>query len=336
MNEAEFKEYEQTRFRIRYNNSWPAEKWISPLQEALLAKMKKAGLNQVFCPLELDEDKAVDVLYKDAELNRIISTLLDLYDELPLRPDAAFDVAWRALEIVVHLYLKLYYPNALKGANDNIPASVEQKINRITNSVFEQQLNKCQSLQGVFKRLLNDGVSESAFHYIVARMFLPGELQVRTQWSQVSARCKEILGSGLFDEYRRKYVKGETMDPDSHRRAERLLMLILKGEKKIVLEHEFDALPLQKRITFVLSGILYSSRCERFHGDFFSPLKSDRSTLGTYYGQYWLLTVSYMFFWMTVHQYLEKKDVEPFFSLDALAESIGKTIGVTTAVMTKK
>lgn len=206
----------------------------------------------------------------------------------------------------------------------------------MTNSVFEQQLNKCQPLHDVFKRLLNEGVSESAFHYIVARMFLPGELQVRTQWSQVSARCKDILGSGLFDEYRRKYVKGETMTPDSHRRAERLLMLILKGDKKIVLEHEFDALPLQKRITFVLSGILYSSRCERFHGDFFSPLKSDRSTLSTYYGQYWLLTVCYMFFWMTVHQYLEKKKVESFFSLDALAESIGKTIDAAIAVMIKK
>lgn len=336
MNEAERKEYEQTRLRIKYNNSWPAEKWISPLQEALQTNMKKAGLDQIFCPLALEEDKAVDVLFEDAELNRIISTQLDLYDELPLRPDAAFDVAWRALEIVIHFYLKLYYPKALLGANENIPASVEQKISRMTNSVFEQQLNKCQPLRDVFKRLLNDGVSESAFHYIVARMFLPGELQVRTQWSQVSARCKEILGSGLFDEYRHKYVKDETMDPDSHRRAERLLMLILKGEKKIVLEHEFDALPLQKRITFVLSGILYSSRCERFHGDFFSPLKSDRSTLGTYYGQYWLLTVSYMFFWITVHQYLEKKDVEPFFTLEALAESIGKTIDAATAVMIKK
>ena len=42
MNEAERKEYEQTRLRVKYNNSWPAEKWISPLQEALQAKMKKA------------------------------------------------------------------------------------------------------------------------------------------------------------------------------------------------------------------------------------------------------------------------------------------------------
>ena len=106
MNEAARKEYEQTRRRVKYNNSWPAEKWISPLQEALLAKMVKAGIDQVFCPLVLDEDKAVDVLFEDAELNRIISTLLDLYDELPLRPDAAFYVAWRALEIGIAFYFR--------------------------------------------------------------------------------------------------------------------------------------------------------------------------------------------------------------------------------------
>lgn len=335
MNEAERKEYEQTRSRVKYNNGWPAAQWRSPLQDTLLANMKKAGLEQVFWPIVLEEDKAVDVLFEDAELNRIISTLFDLYDELPLRPDAAFDVSWRALEIVIHFYLKQYYPKALEGPIETIPASVEQKISRMTNCVFEQQLNNCQPLQDVFKRLLNEGVSESALHYIVARMFLPGELQVKTQWSQVSIRCRDILGKGLFDEFRGKYVKDNHLDASSHHNADRLLLLILKGEKNIVLEHEFDALSLQDRITFVLSGILYSSRCERFHGDFFSPLKSDRSTLKTYYEQYWLLTMSYMFFWMTVYKYLEKKGVVPFFSLEALADSIGKTIDAATAVMAK-
>jgi hypothetical protein len=39
---------------------------------------------------------------------------------------------------------------------------------------------------------------------------------------------------------------------------------------------------------------------------------------------------------MTVHQYLEKKKVEPFFTLEALAESSGKTIDAASAVMIKK
>ena len=83
--------------------------------------------------------------------------------------------------------------------------------------------------------------------------------------------------------------------------TERLLQIIINGNPVKIVEHPYKALSLQERITFILSGILYSSRCERFLGDFFSPLKSDSSTWGTYYGQYWLLTVSYMFFWMTVH-----------------------------------
>jgi len=33
-------------------------------------------------------------------------------------------------------------------------------------------------------------------------------------------------------------------------------------------------LSLQERIDFVLNGLIYTSRCERFHGDYFSPTKS--------------------------------------------------------------
>lgn len=118
---------------MKYNNCWPSERWISPLQEELLARMDKVGLKQVFYPMALDESRAVDMLFEDAELNRLLSTLLDLYDELPLRPDAAFDVAWRAFEIVIILYFKNYDQQVYIDKK----ASTEEKIKRICNAVFE-------------------------------------------------------------------------------------------------------------------------------------------------------------------------------------------------------
>jgi hypothetical protein len=202
--------------------------------------------------------------------------------------------------------------------------------------VFESQLTANEKLMDVFNRLIGDNVSWSVLHYIVARMFLPGELQVKTQHDYVSTRCREILGVDMYDDIKTKYVVDENLTADNHRKAERLLWLIIKGMPVKLDEHSYKALCLQERVTYVLSGILYSSRCERFHGDFFSPLKSDRSTLQTYYGQYWLLTVSYMFFWMVVQKYLEKKGVEPFFTLDDLAECVNKTIDASTAVMIKR
>ena len=319
MTEAEIREYEQTRLRVKYNNSWPSEKWISPLQEELLARMDKEGLKQVFYPMALDESRAVDILFEDAELNRLLSTLLDLYDELPLRPDAAFDVAWRALEIAIMFYFKNYD----KQVYNDKKASTEEKIKRVCNAVFESQLTANEKLMDVFNRLIGDNVSW-------------GELQVKTQHDYVSARCREILGVDMYDDIKTKYVVDENLTADNHRKAERLLWLIIKGIPVKLGEHSYKALCLQERVTYVLSGILYSSRCERFHGDFFSPLKSDRSTLQTYYGQYWLLTVSYMFFWMVVQKYLEKKGVEPFFTLDDLAECVNKTIDASTAVMIKR
>ena len=335
MTPEEIKEYEQTKLRVVYNNGWPAKRWQSPLQEELLKRMDETGQRQVFYPIVLDENKAVDILFKDAKLNRLVSTLLDLYDELLLRPDAAFDISWRALEIVILFYLKEFYPQALNGGDGNKPVSVEHKIKCMTNSVFEPQLNKCQSLKNVFDRIIDNDISWSVMHYIVARMFLPGELQVNTQLGFVSTRVIDILGLDMYNSIKTKYVEDNNLTADNHRNAERLIGLIIKGKPVTILDRQFNALSLQTRITFLLSGILYSSRCERFHGDFFSPLKSDRSTLQTYYGQYWLLTVSYMFFWMAVHKYLEKKGEEPFFSLEQLADCINNTIEASSFVMVK-
>lgn len=335
MTKAEIREYEQTRLRVKYNNEWPSARWMSPLQEELMVKINKAELKQVFFPLFLEEDKAVDLLFKDARLNRLLSTLFDMYDELPLRPDTAFDVTWRSLEIVIQFYLQKYYPMALKSNNKRKPVSVEHKINTVTDSVFKSQLNNCKPLMDVFERLVDKDVSWSALHYIVARMFLPGELQVKTQYELVSARCKDILGVNMYDDIKEKYIVDDKLTADNHRKAERLLHLIIKGSQITLGKHTYHELNLQTRITFIISGILYSSRCERYHGDFFSPLKSDRSTLKTYYEQYWLLTISYMFFWMVIHRYLEKEGVESLFSLESLAECINKTIDALTTIMNK-
>ena len=86
MNEAERKEYEQTRLRVKYNNSWPAEKWISPLQEAMQAKMKKAGFRELedrwFYSRMLDKkaDISFDVsIYKDNPTERVNIEVFDEY-----------------------------------------------------------------------------------------------------------------------------------------------------------------------------------------------------------------------------------------------------------------
>lgn len=336
MTETEKREYEQTRLRVKYNNGWPTMKWRSPLQEKLLLKMEETGLKQMFFSLVLEEDKAVDLLFKDAQLNRLLSTLFDLYDELPLRPDAAFDVVWRALEIAIQFYLQKFNPGALNSPNKNKSVTVEHKIKCVTDSVFVPQLNKCELLMEVFDRLIGNEVSWSILHFIVARMFLPNELQINSQFEHVSARCREILGANMYDEFKAKYVVDNNITADSHRKAQRLLWRILKGEPIKIGRQSYKALSLQDRITFIISGILYSSRCERYHGDFFSPLKSDKSTMHTYYGQYWILTISYMFFWMVVHKYLEKKGSDPLFTLEELAICINKTIDTEINVMIKR
>ena len=79
MTKAEEGEYEQTRLRVNYNNEWPSAKWESPLQKEQMVNIYNAGLKQVFFPLFLEEDKSVDILFKDAnyiDYNQLYSTCI--------------------------------------------------------------------------------------------------------------------------------------------------------------------------------------------------------------------------------------------------------------------
>lgn len=93
-------------------------------------------------------------------------------------------------------------------------------------------------------------------------------------------------------------------DADVLRRSSLLLQKILRGEKVKVNNNEYTV-DLEKRLLFMLSCVLYTYRCERFHGDYFSPFKSDIATLNTYAFSYYLLTFSYVYLWTLIHQFCE-------------------------------
>lgn len=115
------------------------------------------------------------------------------------------------------------------------------------------------------------------------RCFIQHDLAITDKAEKVSERAKDILTKELYADIKAKYKLEETVKPDADvlRRSSLLLQKILRGEKVTVNNNEY-MVDLEKRLLFMLSCVLYTYRCERFHGDYFSPFKSDMATLNTY------------------------------------------------------
>ncbi len=107
---------------------------------------------------------------------------------------------------------------------------------------------------------------------------------------------------------------------DVLRNAALLLQLILKGREVTVNKHKYQ-LGLEKRLEFLLSCVLYTSRCERFHGDYFSPFKSDRANLDTYAFSYYLLAFCYIYLLTLIHRHCELNNIGEICSLDSILDA---------------
>ena len=95
-----------TQKRIHYHNMQAkgVTVWKEQAQDVLEQKMDEAKLIQIFEPLHLNEAVAFEILFEQAKLNKIHSMYCDLYEELPFRPDMAFDVVWRSFEVMSKYY----------------------------------------------------------------------------------------------------------------------------------------------------------------------------------------------------------------------------------------
>ena len=92
---------------------------------------------------------------------------------------------------------------------------------------------------------------------------------------------------------------------------------------------------IEKRLLFMLSCVLYTYRCERFHGDYFSPFKSDMATLKTYAFSYYLLTFSYVYLWTLIYQFCEWQRLGEICSLTNILAS-AKTMQERMSLMAKQ
>lgn len=300
-------EYSATRSRVEYHLAWDKNgKWTSNITNIFNQRLEESNYSQLFVPIKVDSKNATDVLYEHPGLNRLFSILIDIYDELPSRPDVAFDLCWRAFEIEMNMYQNEVW----SGSNG---VTTRDLIARICKEAILPLYNSENAVKESIDALF-EKISIKALSFCITRAVAVAELTVQGQNGLILERLRSAFGTDLWEAFKKKYfLSDSTISADSKRKAIFLLLKILKGEK-IILEGKHYELDVAHRLEFLISGVLYTSRCERFHGDYFSPFKSDKTTLYTFYDFYYQLLATYTLFWCLLHKFMSYKKITVFFT----------------------
>lgn len=317
--------------KIDFNNNWPTEKEVN--SEALhlfLKRMDENKLNQLLVPIIVKENEAFASFTIDKELAKIFSAYLDVFHFLPLHPDLAFDNIWRTLEYTIKLYAKRVW-------NYGADKGVADCFRRVATEVVEPMVNKEESLEKAYAALFNN-MSVSLSNYVTVRLLYTKQLSVAPQIAFVQERAEQILPDGLLNIIRKAYSKKDgTMDAKNICDIGRRLTRLIQGKDFEFGGNQFKSLGFAVRVHFLLSVVLYTSRCERFHGDIYSPFKSSISSLNRYYAYYYLTLASLLFFWTIMNKIVERdKNLVLFIEWGLVKKSVEETLQRMNNVLTNK
>ena len=310
----ELQEKAWTQKRIHYHNvqAKGVTVWQEQAQNVLKQKMDECKLLQIFEPFHLNEARTLEILFEQARLNKIHSMYCDLYEELPFRPDMAFDVVWRSFEV-----MSKYYCGAVLGDTSISDVSMFQ---RISKEVILPIFKRDNQIETAFNSLV-EAIPESTLRFAVVRLYLKRELGITSQLGPIKARAIAILTQNMYDDFHKEFFSGDGgLTMADHRSAVRRMRSIFIGEAVELNGNPYKPLGLVDRIELLISCVLYVSRCERYHGDYMSQFKSSMAKQATYHNFYYLLTITDLLFWIVMYKFMEHESIPTLFELDKLAE----------------
>lgn len=284
--------------RVDYNNKWP-EKVISfSGQEAFNTLLNEKGIKNILRPIQIP-------YIDDFQFQRLLSFKIDIYEQLPNRPDIAFDLAWRTFEAYSAYFSQIGNWNTTK---------TWKILNKTSEDILINQLNRSNDLLKAIKNLF-DSVPLQATEFLVRRLFETTSGSLKSQQTQIIERVTDSLGSDLFESIKQKYG---ALNPESQRKAGMLLQLIISGKRVDINGKNYQLNTLQT-LKLLINGLLYTYRNERFHGDAFSPFKSSKTQIKTYAHSYFCLIATYFFISQLIFQHFESQ-----FDIDKIANSLNE------------
>lgn len=308
-----------TRKRVLYNNAWSKKSWNESAQKQFQARLSELQKSQIFESVRLHVDNATEILFNDAHLNKLHSIITDIYDDLPLYPDTAFDKAWSALEIAMNLYRK----RILSGGYAETDKMMEVICRQELTSLFKDYPKLKESLFYLF-----DIMPLSIGRFAFARLFHHRDIKIQSYYGKIKQRVQNLLGEEMYDGLYAKYklTGNEQDDGNLHYVSAQEIVNMFRGSPISVQEKNLPPLEEYKRLWLMMSGILYTARNERFHGDNFSHFKSDLASIKTYGHFYYLLIFTYSLLWTVILRLNLKIGNNNFVTAEQLQMSIDKNI----------
>lgn len=180
-----------TQKRIHYHNvqAKGVTVWQEQAQNVLKEKMDECKLFQIFEPMHLNEARTLEILFEQAKLNKIHSMYCDLYEELPFRPDMAFDVVWRSFEVMSKYYSGEVWSD--KSISDS------DMFRRVSKEVVLPVIKTDHQIEKAFGQLVED-IPDSTLRFMVVRLYFKRELGITPQLGLIKQRAVEILSEGLY------------------------------------------------------------------------------------------------------------------------------------------
>lgn len=263
--------------RINHNNSWPNVTVNYPCEAELETLIKDKGF-------PFTSFKFLKIEEKFFQKN--LSYLLDALDNLPLRPDLAFDNIWKVIDNYLQTISHSKHWN-IRKANALMDRTVEE--------VWMPLLNKNEDLKNSFKFFINM-IPVQTCEYLAKRAIADRNPGIsKNQQDKVSERVEQAIDKEL---YRRIKIKYKDFDGEQQRNCARLFRKLILGEKieiKMGEEKKGKEFKLDEKdiVLLLVKGITYTYRNERFHGETFSPFRSSVSSLKTYAHAYFLFLYAY-------------------------------------------
>src|SRR5690606_24610083 len=98
---------------------------------------------------------------EDTQFQKLLSFIIDIYDQLPNRPDIAFDLAWRTFEAYSFYFRKLGNWSSKK---------TYVVLDKVCDDILINQINSSIPLQSALENLLA-AIPLQATEFLVKRIF---------------------------------------------------------------------------------------------------------------------------------------------------------------------
>lgn len=255
--------------RTKFNNEWPAT-FLFPAEKSLMNRLAKRNFISIFFPAQLQHSD-------DHAFQTLLSHCIDAIDNLPLRPDLAFDQVWKALD--AEFFRLKSGPGVAANKSRFVVFS-----SHISSSPFTSKSHYA----------LASHIPLQTCEYLAKRL-LDSTARPNEHSHSFIKRLSDAIGQDLISDIHAKYDFGwltHGQEAVTQRKLGGLLKKLIGGETISIGGNSYT-LVVEQSSQVLVGTILPQFRNERFHGNTRPPFRSSAATMKTYAHSYFLLIYSY-------------------------------------------